>query len=1133
VLKMLGVLPSGVERESTLLYGADISTYDIAATSQAARRKKKKKEASGVEHALPETSELEPAPTSAAKPKKKKIADTDASPLGDETGPSTSVLASDTTSSRHAPKSKLSTEVAPTPIVEALSQAATSKKTKANKKKAAVVSTPSDVRPSVSLPSPSAIQLSESTELAPSGVKVPLKKRKRAAAVDLAPGPAVSSSNTSPQIPVVTSAPFSGCLLCNSPTNHFRFLCPVFTGGLPSLELRLAELEAEQDGSEEHQKLVRDLEHIVQTKRDELEGTTATSAPVLSKRVKAEKKKKVDEGRPMASAAPVAATSSPVVTALPRGAEETPVASSSAQPTKLKKTAAPPVRTPTLPPVIQTPPEVVVVQDASVSEPEQHSVGQSSMGTPSPQGQPPDDEDSAPITAQVPDTPANFDQSAEVALASPSVGSSDEESGPHSEAPGRSTATRRPPFPRFFDAEDDLLMSLSTSQRSLHNILADMEDENIFDGAKDASVHSDADDEPGDTAVAEDDDDTRPVSRRKKTRRGSSSSAEAEHASDESVAEDGNLGKGPEAELTTDEDESDSEQEDDDQPAVSDQPVRVMRRSQYSSVFFEVDDAHIGDTASAARLSGASVPEVTSTRTLAGKNKTPAVESEDVGDDSHSGTTAVDLEGDHTGDASKSFRELNDEMDTQVGASSMEREDEISRMLEADAQPDVVTGVDPDHAGSLPPALTQDASQDAEPLLGPTAQDIHMSSPPPPPSGNASRSALSVRAIPTDAVDPIEPSDDIPSQPTEAIDPISPVSDRPTPPWQVTAEEDLVSTQPASSQPSASVKRQLPGPKRNTGLATAEALAKSLLGSPNTNQSQGESILEPRRMPPHPTSQDSDAAPAPKKRGRPSLSQAEKDRRAAERQRLKEEKVAAREKKATAKASTKATSASADGEGSKSTPMSDTEDDSSVPHSIAKWETLARDSSSVADDVGSMTDQLESTPAIALRRGRSGHLLSSQPTKADSSRKPDNVPLFNPSESQDLAYPYTQRDYFASQVSTAPADGDEEADETPELPVTPLFTRAGGPRLSQLAKAGTNVVYASPLAQVPKASQAVAKPRASQKDDSDSDDESSGNSESASDEPSKPAAHIPQNRRAGVSAKPMTKRRKSALARFT
>jgi hypothetical protein len=507
----------------------------------------------------------------------------------------------------------------------------------------------------------------------------------------------------------------------------------------------------------------------------------------------------------------------------------------------------------------------------------------------------------------------------------------------------------------------------------------------------------------------------------------------------------------------------------------------------------------VDDSASVASRGDSPIPEV----------YPEAVATSDSEDDLTSATTVVEpVAGTPT-----SFRELAEEQDTQKSESSLAaRQKVIDRILELDLMPDVVSGVNaPDVP--LPPA-TQGSSQ-------PTPEQ----DPAPAPRGT--------QPAPTDAEDPIEPPDDVPSHDFHLADPIhdsSPVSDRPAPPREQESSQDLTITQPASSQSAASARRQIGRPKRSTGLVTAEALAKSLADS---DEPRGESILVPRRIPPRPESQDAGPSPAPKRRGRPPLSQEVKDQRAAEKQRRKDEKAAAK----------------ARAQGAKAASLSDTENETPGPsgertmsqsQSAAAWEVLARDSSSGVDDTSSMVDQLESTPAYSLRRRPVPAPL--QLDRADetpsrvSAQNPNSGPLFNFSESQDLTYPYTQRDYFATQPRSADAgaDADAENDEhSQETFVTPAIDR----RLSTLSQiAVRDVVWASPVGEhppralAPAAVAARSRRRAVEEEAQESEEEDESSDGSGSDERPKGATHIPQNRRAGVSAKPAARRKKSALA---
>jgi hypothetical protein len=371
--------------------------------------------------------------------------------------------------------------------------------------------------------------------------KTPAKKRKRVME------PSAASSSADPQTPA-----FAGCHLCRSPMDHLRFLCPIFVGGVETLAARLAELKTEPGADAA---LIRDLEHIVQAKRDVLAGNPP-AASAKRKRKPKKVKKVVVAGKDVASAAPTKAGSSALPEQVPATAtrltDATKAPANAWSPKSQKAALAPtkePARlkateSPTTTPKGQQQPDSDTEEDpdkveaklmlppkTKITEPKKSNASAETSSSAKPTEAPtPEPVKQAPAASRRPVPP------------SPSSSSSDEDTCPPTKP------TRHAARPSFFNDDDDLLASLHASQRSIHSVLDEL-DGNMFDGAP---IQPDVDDdEPGDVTVADEDEEeeeTHPARNKKpRARRGSDSSAEA---ADESDSDDDTPGHGPAAEET-------------------------------------------------------------------------------------------------------------------------------------------------------------------------------------------------------------------------------------------------------------------------------------------------------------------------------------------------------------------------------------------------------------------------------------------------------------------------------------------------------------------------------------------------------------------------------------------------------
>jgi hypothetical protein len=325
-----------------------------------------------------------------------------------------------------------------------------------------------------------------------------------------------------------------------------------------------------------------------------------------------------------------------------------------------------------------------------------------------------------------------------------------------------------------------------------------------------------------------------------------------------------------------------------------------------------------------------------------------------------------------------------------------------------------------------------------------------------------------------------------------------------------------------------------------SGLAAALVDANDANSAAAASGDEEDDIVVPVPKP-RPSQKAAPAASQPKRRGRPPLSQAEKDKRA--------------EMKLAAKATTKAQKAAEKkGKGKTAAPEPTPELQESLPRSaspngssasqaqsLAQWATLDSEPS-VADMT--MVDQLvESSPAT----GRPPWNRAA--TDADADPKARNLlirrklaasgagvqhtPLFLPSASQDLSQAYSQ---FRLRPDGPLAQGVEDGDGSPRprgaAPTKRPFQIV--PALRQLSQLDATQ-FSSPLAPPP-ASQLRKSSQLPREDDDNDDDDDGGSgasesdSDSGSDHKKKVSSVIPKNRRAGVLApKP---KRKMSLANF-
>jgi hypothetical protein len=393
-----------------------------------------------------------------------------------------------------------------------------------------------------------------------------------------------------------------------------------------------------------------------------------------------------------------------------------------------------------------------------------------------------------------------------------------------------------------------------------------------------------------------------------------------------------------------------------------------------------------------------------------------ANDDEDEDAEAVSVSTAVEAHSDNLEDTNgmKSFQEMGAESDARMRSSSVERETDIRNLLSEDAQPDVVSGAVPP-APEDAPALQASAKRKSSPQFEQLAHSEDEVQPTPSISLQADVDPNDVEAI-----DPIEPAEDVPTMRPEAIDPIqepSPTKPKASSQRSAASSEDIVPTQTQVSESPPPAKRQLGRPKRAAAVAGSAAMSVLLLQGSAYDPSQDVPPSTPTPAPISAPKEDSASTQAKKPRGRPRISEEEKARREMEKIRMKEEKAAAKAAKSAKKPTlNRRRSVNLNSTSKPISSDSETENESqpNPQQSQVQWATLGRDSSSAPDDVlSSMTDQLEATPATGRR----------PPSESGSSQDATTMP------------PKTRR-----KISHTSAISDnQDGQETPQQSYTGLF----------------------------------------------------------------------------------------------